>query len=81
VGYLNRIVVNEVRSRHRQRGARRNARLLPHRQRETLLLRYWLDLPLGEIARVMRTRIGTVKSQLSRGLGTIGAALLAEAEQ
>jgi RNA polymerase sigma-70 factor (sigma-E family) len=107
VAYLNRIVVNEVRSRHRRRAvARRNAHLLrtesepdpssvhddraavlqqlarlPQRQRETLVLRYWMDLPLGEIAEVMGTRVGTVKSQLSRGLGAIGAALLTEVEQ
>jgi len=54
---------------------------LPQRQRETLVLRYWMDLPLGEIADVMGTRVGTVKSQLSRGLGAIGAALLTEVEQ
>ena len=107
VAYMNRIVVNEVRSRHRRRAvARRNAHLLrtesepdpssvhddraavlqqlarlPQRQRETLVLRYWMDLPLGEIAEVMGTRVGTVKSQLSRGLGAIGAALLTEVEQ
>ena len=50
--------------------------LLPQRQRETLVLRYWMDLPLADIADVMGTRVGTVKSQLSRGLETIAAALL-----
>ena len=107
VAYLNRIVVNEVRSRGRRRAvARRNAHLLraeperdpssvhddrtavlqqlallPQRQRETLVLRYWMDLPLGEIAEAMGTRVGTVKSQLSRGLATIGAALLTEVDR
>jgi RNA polymerase sigma factor (sigma-70 family) len=51
---------------------------LPQRQRETLVLRYWMDLPLADIAEVMGTRVGTVKSQLSRGLETIAAALLTE---
>jgi RNA polymerase sigma factor (sigma-70 family) len=97
VGYLNRIVVNEVRDRHRRRGiARRDAHLvwvpdvarggadvgerqavidalglLPQRQREALVLRFWLDLPVAEIAEAMGVRTGTVKSQLSRGLATV----------
>jgi RNA polymerase sigma factor (sigma-70 family) len=29
---------------------------LPQRQRETLVLRYWMDLPLADIAEVMGTR-------------------------
>jgi RNA polymerase sigma-70 factor (sigma-E family) len=101
VPYLNRIVVNEVRDRHRRRGvARRDAHLLvfadvaptgletgdreallealaalPQRQREALVLRYWLDLPLSEIADAMAIRVGTVKSQISRGLDQLQATL------
>ena len=101
VPYLNRIVVNEVRDRHRRRGvARRDAHLLvvadvaptgletgdreallaalaalPQRQREALVLRYWLDLPLAEIAAAMGVRVGTVKSQISRGLDLLEATL------
>jgi RNA polymerase sigma factor (sigma-70 family) len=104
VAYLNRVVVNEVRGRHRRRlVARRHAHLLradperdplsarddraavleqlallPQRQREALVLRFWMDLPVREIAETMGTRVGTVKSQLSRGLDTIGAALMTE---
>ncbi|MGZ5417565.1 MAG: RNA polymerase sigma factor [Nocardioides sp.] len=101
VPYLNRIIVNEVRDRHRRRGvARRDAHLLvaadvaptgldtgdreavldamaalPRRQREALVLRYWLDLPLAEIAEAMGVRVGTVKSQISRGLDLLQATL------
>ena len=107
VSYLNRIVVNEVRSRQRrQHVARRDAHLLttadttdptaahgdrravvealaglPLRQREALVLRFWMDLPLAAIADAMGVRIGTVKSQISRGLDVVGAALREEAER
>ena len=48
---------------------------LPHRQREALVLRYWLDLPLAEVAALMGVRPGTVKSQVSRGLAALATAL------
>jgi RNA polymerase sigma-70 factor (sigma-E family) len=99
--YLSRIVVNQVRSRHRHRVVvRRDAHLLvteaaddptdrdgdrravlaalgglPTRQREVLVLRFWLDLPLAQIAEVTGVRLGTVKSQLSRGVQTLGLIL------
>jgi len=111
--YLNRIVVNEVRSRHRHRQVvRRDAHLvavregadasdtgdpagrdgdrravvhalnsLPARQREALVLRYWLDLPLTGIADVMGVRLGTVKSQLSRGVAALGLVLRDDPEE
>ena len=37
-----------------------------------------MDLPLAAIADVMGVRIGTVKSQISRGLDVVGAALREE---
>jgi RNA polymerase sigma-70 factor (sigma-E family) len=101
VGYLNRILVNEVRDRQRHRSVeRRDAHLvavpdsvapasdlgdhdlvvralatLPQRQREVLVLRYWLDLPIAEIAAVMSIGVGTVKSQLSRSLDRLQTVL------
>lgn len=102
VAYLNRIVVNEVRSRHRRRSVAKRAPLhlveqpkptehagayaersavidalntLPVRKREALVLRYWLDLPLAEIADAMGVRLGTVKSLLSRGLDALATEL------
>ena len=107
VPYLNKIVVNEVRSRkRRQQVARRDAHLLTTvdmgdptavdgdrravvealagvsaRQREALVLRFWMDLPLAAIAEAMGVRVGTVKSQISRGLDVVGAALREGAER
>ena len=44
---------------------------LPQRRREALVLRYWLDLPLAEIASAMGVRTGTVKALISRGLDAL----------
>ncbi len=41
---------------------------LPAHQRETLLLRYYQNLSLAEIAEVLEVPVGTVKSRLSLGL-------------
>lgn len=54
---------------------------LPARQREALVLRFWLDLPLAEIAVTMGVRTGTVKSQISRGLDALHAVLAEEEMQ
>jgi RNA polymerase sigma factor (sigma-70 family) len=102
IAYLNRIVVNEVRSRQRRKviadrktlhlvtAAPANEQVeraesvhglmqalagLAPRQREALVLRYWLDLPLAEIATAMQVRVGTVKSLVSRGLARLAAEL------
>ena len=42
--------------------------MLTARQRRVLVLRYWLDLPLAEIAATLGVPLGTVKSNHSRGL-------------
>jgi RNA polymerase sigma-70 factor (sigma-E family) len=47
-------------------------RALPPRQREALVLRYYLDLSEAEIARSMGVRRGTVKSATSRALAALG---------
>jgi RNA polymerase sigma-70 factor (sigma-E family) len=52
-------------------------RRLPDRQREALVLRYFLDLPEPEIAQSMRISRGTVKSTTSRALAAL-ARLLGE---
>jgi len=99
VAYLNRIVVNEVRSRarrHRTAVGKRHllgvsdvapaptgdrtavlAELarLPQRQREALVLRYWLDLPFEQVAESMGVATGTARSQVSRGLQALAIAL------
>ena len=48
---------------------------LPQRKREALVLRYWLDLPLAEIAATMGVRTGTVKALISRGLDALAVDL------
>jgi RNA polymerase sigma-70 factor (sigma-E family) len=53
-------------------GALRN---LPRRQREALVLRYYLDLSEEEIARTMGVTRGTVKSATHRALAAIGRTL------
>lgn len=102
VGYLNRMVVNEVRTRQRRSKLADRKRLhlvtappaneqierdesvhelvralrdLAPRQREALVLRYWLDLPLADIAAAMEVRLGTVKSLISRGVARLGQKL------
>ena len=50
-------------------------RRLPSRQREALVLRYYLDLDEGEIASSMRVSRGTVKSTTSRALAALGRIL------
>jgi len=44
---------------------------LPPRQRSVLVLRYFNDLPEAEIADALGCSVGTVKSQLSRGLARL----------
>jgi RNA polymerase sigma-70 factor (ECF subfamily) len=41
---------------------------LPLDYREVLVLRFYLDLPVEEVARILRCRQGTVKSRTSRAL-------------
>ncbi|HEX5304048.1 MAG TPA: SigE family RNA polymerase sigma factor [Streptosporangiaceae bacterium] len=50
-------------------------RQLPARQREVLVLRFYLDLDEGEIAASMRISRGTVKSTTSRALAALGRIL------
>ncbi len=50
-------------------------RRLPSRQREALVLRFYLDLGEEEIAASMRISRGTVKSTISRGLAALGRIL------
>jgi RNA polymerase sigma factor (sigma-70 family) len=40
---------------------------LPRRQRDALVLRYWLELPLVDIAETLDMAVGTVKSTIARG--------------
>jgi len=53
----------------------RAVRALPGRQREALVLRFYLDLPDQEIARIMGVRPGTVRSAMHRALKALGPML------
>ncbi len=48
---------------------------LPARQREAIVLRYYLDLSEADIAAAMRISRGAVKSHTSRGIAALRAAL------
>ena len=53
----------------------RAVRRLPSRQREALVLRFYLDLPEREIARLMGLRPSSVRSATARALKALGHAL------
>jgi RNA polymerase sigma-70 factor (sigma-E family) len=49
--------------------------LLPRRQREVLVLRYYLDLDAAEIAATLRITQGAVRATVARGLAALGRQL------
>ena len=57
---------------------RRAMELLPSEVRETVILRYFSDLTVPEIATVMRKPEGTIKSRLSRALVRLNEILLSD---
>jgi RNA polymerase sigma factor (sigma-70 family) len=50
-------------------------RRLPRRQREVLVLRYYLDLDPAEIAATLRITSSSVRSTLTRGLAALAREL------
>jgi len=50
-------------------------RRLPHRQRQVLVLRYYLDQSEAEIAETLQVTPGSVKKHASRGLATLARSL------
>lgn len=58
-------------ARHDQQALVAAVRTLPDRQREALVLRYWLDLGEREIAETMGVSAGSVKVHISRGMASL----------
>jgi RNA polymerase sigma factor (sigma-70 family) len=57
-------------------GAVREAILgLPHRQREALFLRHYLDFDYAQIAEVLGVRVGTVSATLHQARAAVGKSL------
>jgi RNA polymerase sigma-70 factor (sigma-E family) len=52
---------------------RRALAALPSRQRAAVVLRYWEDLPITDVARILGCAEGTVKSQCAKGLAALRA--------
>jgi RNA polymerase sigma-70 factor, ECF subfamily len=68
--------VETVLSRDEERKhLRRALEILPVEQREAVVLRYFSDLTVPEVAEVMGEREGTIKSRLSRALDRLGEVL------
>jgi RNA polymerase sigma-70 factor (ECF subfamily) len=62
--------------RHEEQQSLRQAlEMLPQEQREAVVLRYFSELTVPEIAAVMGQREGTIKSRLSRALDRLGEIL------
>lgn len=62
---------SEVVLREDQREVVAALQCLPDRQREALVLRYWLDLREAEVAKAMGISTGAVKSHTSRGMAAL----------
>jgi RNA polymerase sigma-70 factor (ECF subfamily) len=60
---------------------RRALEALPRRQRESVVLHYYLDLPVAEIGTVLGVDEGTVKTSLYRARRSLAAALGASEEE
>ncbi len=66
---------HEVVLREDQREVVLALRSLPDRQRQALVLRYWLDLREAEVAAAMGISVGAVKTHTSRGMAALTRSL------
>ncbi len=65
----------EVLVREDQREVVEALALLPRRQREAIVLRYWMDLRESEVAEAMGVSAGAVKTHTSRAMAALGRSL------
>lgn len=65
----------EVLVREDQREVAHALARLPRRQREAIVLRYWLDLKEAEVAQAMGVSCGAVKTHTSRAMAALTQAL------
>jgi RNA polymerase sigma-70 factor (sigma-E family) len=65
----------QVMAREDQRAVVRALAALPDRQREAVVLRYWLDLREAEVAAAMGISAGAVKTHTSRAMAALTRAL------
>lgn len=61
----------EVLAREDQRAVVRALAALPERQREAIVLRYWLDLKEADVAAAMGISAGAVKTHTSRAMAAL----------
>jgi len=59
----------------------RGLRGLPREQRAVIVLVFYVDLPLAEVAQILDCPLGTVKSRLNRALAALRARLEADARE
>jgi len=72
--YLDKAETAMIRDEESQH-LRRTLEMLPQEQREAVVLRYFSELTVPEIAAVTGQREGTIKSRLSRALSHLGEIL------
>ena len=71
---------DELRSLHDRDEIGRGFRRLDADQRAVVVLHYYLDLPLPDVAATLGVPLGTVKSRLNRGLAAMRLVMGAHAE-
>jgi RNA polymerase sigma-70 factor (sigma-E family) len=69
------VTAPEVRGTEDREVLRNALQQVPGRRRAVLVLRFWADLPVDQVAELLGCSIGTVKSQTSRGLTDLRDAL------
>jgi RNA polymerase sigma-70 factor (sigma-E family) len=69
------VTAPEVRGPEDREVLRGALQMVPKRRRAVLILRFWADLSVEQVAEILGCTTGTVKSQTSRGLADLRAAL------